>query len=174
MVIGLRTLMLALVLCLSTVACVGLPYDEESGVALQESPLGGEALIQRKHDLDRALQDMQHFQVTISTLVDRHDAGSMALLDDFLARYLSRHLDSLLRPEWQSSNNELAAVDASLRFAKAELLIRMRYPRLVQESIDDIERRYDGRDSMLIAYPLDRQSTLGEGLEILKDRKWKG
>ena len=65
-------------------------------------------------------------------------------------------------------------MDASLRFAKAELLIQLRYPRLVQATIEDIERRYRGRDSMLVEYPLGEQGTLSEGLEILKDRKWKG
>jgi hypothetical protein len=80
----------------------------------------------------------------------------------------------MLRAKWQSVHPELAALDASLRFAKAELLIRMRYPRRVQKMIDDIERRFEGRPDLLVEYPLGRQGTLGEGLELLKDRKWKG
>jgi len=27
---------------------------------------------------------------------------------------------------------------------------------------------------MLVEYPIGKQGTLGDGLEILKDRKWKG
>ena len=169
---GLRRLLLSLI-CTACVACVGSPYDEELAV-VEESPLGGEALVQRKHDLDRALSDMTHFHTTMSTLVDRLDARSIGLLDEFFARYLERHLNSMLRPQWQSANAELAAVDASLRFAKAELLIQLRYPRRVQAAIDDIERRYGGRSSMLVDYPVGKQGTLGEGLEILKRRKWKG
>ena len=56
----------------------------------------------------------------------------------------------------------------------AELLIQMRYPRQVRQTIDDIENRFEGREAILIEYPIGRQGTLSEGLEILKDRKWKG
>ena len=154
-------------------ACGGVAY-EKLGSSEAEAPLGGEALLQRKHDLTRALQDVGHFHATMSTLVTRQDTVSISLLDEFLAKYLERHVDPMLRSQWQSGSAELASVDASLRFAKAELLIQLRDPRLVQATIEDIERRYRGRDSMLVEYPLGEQGTLSEGLEILKDRKWKG
>lgn len=162
---------LALLFCF---ACGGAPYDEDMAGVAPESPLGGEALVQRKQDLQRALQDVEHFHATMTTLVARHDAQSIALLDDFLAKYLDRHLDPMLRAEWQSGNAELASVDASLRCAKAELLIQLRYPRRMQETLDDLERRYKGRDNLLVEFPIGAQGTLGEGIEILKDRKWKG
>ena len=164
----------ATIILTACVACGGVPYDEGLVDATPEAPLGGEALAQRRNDLSRALDDVEHFHATMATLVDRQDASSIALLDDFLERYLSQHVDPMLRPEWQSGSAELAAIDASLRFAKAELLIQLRYPRRVQEAIEDIERRYRGRDSMLVEYPIGKQGTLGDGLEILKDRKWKG
>lgn len=154
--------------------CAGVePLDLEA-MRASEAPLGGEALVQRKHDLERAHRDLLHFHTTLSSLMDRRDSGSIGLFDDFLAAYLARHLDPLLRSEWQSRHPELAGVDASLRFAKAELLIQMRYPRRVQDAIDDIERRFRGRETLLIDYPVGRQGTLGRGLEILRDRKWKG
>jgi hypothetical protein len=168
---SLRSLFASLISA-ACVACGGAPYQELA--VAPESPLGGEALIQRKHDLDRALRDVTHFHATMTTMVDRLDTPSIALLDDFLARYLDAHLDQMLRPQWQSANAELAAVDASLRFARAELLIQLRYPRRVQEAIDDISRRYSGRDSLLVEYPIGKQGTLGEGLVLLKGRKWKG
>ena len=154
--------------------CAGAEDFEIANATVEESPLGGEALVQRKRDLDRAYRDLVHFNATLASLVDRQDSHSIVLFDDFLSTYLGEYLDPLLRPQWQSRHAELAGVDASLRFAKAELLIQMRYPRRVQEAIDEIEERFSGRDSLLIEYPIGRQGTLGDGLEILRDRKWKG
>jgi hypothetical protein len=158
----------------ASLACSGGEAIDLQQVRANEAPLGGEALVQRKHDLERAHRDLLAFHSTLSSLVDRNDSRSIALFDSFLAAYLGEYLDPLLRSEWQSRHPELAGVDASLRFAKAELLIQMRYPRRVQESIDDIERRFKGRDALLIDYPVGRQGTLGDGLELLRDRKWKG
>jgi hypothetical protein len=165
---------LMLSLAVGSLACAGgEPIDMDETVR-NEAPLGGEALVQRKHDLDRAYRDLLHFHATLISLVDRNDSRSITQFDDFLAAYLGQYLDPLLRSEWQSRHAELAGVDASLRFAKAELLIQMRYPRRVQQTIDDIERRYNGRAALLIEYPIGRQGTLGDGLQILRDRKWKG
>ena len=166
-------LMAAIGLALATLACAG-DGPEIARPTVSETPLGGEALIQRKQDLDRAFSDLLHFHSTLMSLIDRRDSRAITLFDDFLATYMGKHLDPMLRSRWQSRHAELAAVDASLRFAKAELLIQMRYPRRVQETIDDIEKRFSGREALLIEYPIGRQGTLGEGLELLKDRKWKG
>ena len=167
----------AALLSLAIAACAGGPppdAHDSAGLFVSEAPLGGEALVQRKRDLDRALRDMNQFHLTATGLVDRRDSRSIALFSNFLSAYLGRYLDPMLRSEWQSAHAELAAVDASLRFAKAELLIQMRYPRRVQQVIDDIERRFEGRSSLLVEYPLGDQGTLQEGLELLKERKWKG
>jgi hypothetical protein len=64
------------------------------------------------------------------------------------------------------------ALDANLRFMKAQLLANMRYTRKVQDSIDDIEKRFEGRENMLVEYPVGEQRALGEALEILRDQKW--
>jgi hypothetical protein len=55
---------------------------------------------------------------------------------------------------------------------KAQLLANMRYPRKVQESIEDLEDRFEGRESMLVEYPVGEQRSLGEALEMLRDQKW--
>ena len=154
--------------------CAQLPEDEDLLVIRNEGPLGGEALIQRKHDLDRAYRDMVHFQTTMQSLIDRQDSRSLAAIDRFVEAYMGTHLAPLLAREWQSGNPELMARDASLRFMQAEILIQMRYPRQVQAVRDEIERRYEGQYDLLIEYPVGKQGTLGRGLEILKDRKWKG
>ena len=135
------------------------------------------ARTRRLFPLQQPLQiacDLVDFQATLQSLSDRQDGRSITLFDNFLATYIDQYLDPLLRAQWQSNHAELAAVDASLRFAKAELLIEMRYPRRVQDTIDDIQRRFKGRESLLIEYPIGKQGSLGDGLEILKDRKWKG
>ena len=138
----------------------------------EEAPLGGEALAQRRMDLDRAWRDLLHFEATMASLVDRKDGRSVALLDGFLDQYMTTHLAGLLRPQWQSSHPEVMALDANLRFLQAELLAQMRYTRRVQESIDDIVARYTGRESMLVEYPVGEQRPLGEALDMLRDRKW--
>ena len=138
----------------------------------EEAPLGGEALAQRRMDLGRAWRDLLHFQATMESMVDRRDSRGVALLDGFLDEYMGRHLDGLLRPAWQSSHPEVMALDANLRFMKAELLAQMRYTRRVQQAINDIETRFMGRESMLVEYPVGEQRALGEALTMLRERKW--
>ena len=69
---------------------------------------------------------------------------------------------------------ELMALDANLRFAQADVLIQMRDPRRVERVIEEIERRFEGRGSMLVEYPLGSQGTLSEGVKRLRDNKWRG
>jgi len=148
-------------------------FDEAMDAsAEEEAPLGGEALARRRLDLVRAWRDLLHFDETMQSLVDRRDSRSVALLDGFLDQYMTEHLDPMLRPMWQSTHPEVMALDANLRFMKAQILADMRYPRRVQQSIEDIEIRFEGRESMLVEYPVGEQRALGEALEILRERKW--
>jgi hypothetical protein len=155
-------------------ACAQQAEKDDLLTIKNEGPLGGEALLQRKHDLDRAYRDMLHFQTTMQSLIDRQDSHSLAAVDRFVEAYMGTHLVPLLASEWQSAHPELMARDASLRFMQAEVLIQMRYPRQVQAVRDEIERRYESQYDLLIEYPVGKQGTLGRGLEILKERKWKG
>ena len=156
--------------CASNDAPNGTEVEQQE--ALVETALNGEALSQRRTDLMRAWRDLVRLDVTMQALSDRNDGPSIVLLDNFIAEYMAKHLDPLLQPEWQSSHPEVMAVDANLRFMKAQLLSNMRYPRKVQESIDDIEDRFEGRESMLVEYPVGEQRSLGEALEMLRDQKW--
>ncbi len=140
--------------------------------AIEETALGGEALSQRRTDLMRAWRDLIHLDETMQGLSDRNDSRSVVLLDNFIAEYMARHLEPLLAPDWQSSHPEVMALDANLRFMKAQLLANMRYTRKVQESIDDLEKRFEGRENMLVEYPVGEQRSLGEALEMLRDQKW--
>ncbi len=152
----------------------GVRPDPSLQVIADEAPLGGAALEQRKHDLDRAYRDMVHIHRTMQSLIDRKDGRALSELDRFADRYLDVHLEPLLTAAWQSSHPELMARDASLRFVKAEVLIQMRYPGRVQDVRDEIERRYQGQSDLLVEYPIGKQGTLGQGLKILSKRKWKG
>ena len=140
--------------------------------AEQSAPLGGEALTQHKLELRRAYKDVIHFNATLESLDRRRDRSGQTLFRSFLDAYLGMHLEPLLSGEWQSRHPELTALDANLRFAKAELLIRMREQRRAQRVIEEIERRYAERDDMVVGYPLGQEGTLREGLEVLRDRKW--
>jgi hypothetical protein len=146
----------------------------ETSAAEASSPLGGEALIQRKHEIRRAHGDMVHFNRTLDTLRHREDKNGLVLFSKFLDAYLGMHVDPLLAGEWQSRHPELTALDANLRFAKAELLIRLRMPRRAQAVMDQIEERFRGREDMLVDYPFGTQHPLGEGLQMLSERKWRG
>ena len=155
--------------------CAGTPdVPMLREIAVEEGPLGGAALEQRKHDLDRAYRDMVHIHGTMQSLIDRNDGRALSELDRFVDRYLIIHLEPLLRSAWQSTHPELMARDASLRFVEAEVLIQMRYPWRVEVVREEIERRYFGQSDLLIEYPIGTQGTLERGLEILATRKWKG
>jgi len=171
----LRVIGIVLVLTQGLACAGGSGGDYEFDAALaaaDEAPLGGEALAQRRMDLDRAWRDLLHFDATMQSLIDRKDSRSVAFLDSFLAQYMGEHLDPMLRPLWQSSHPELMALDANLRFMRAEILAEMRYPRRVQDSIEDIESRFSGREGMLVEYPVGEQRALVEALELLRERKW--
>jgi hypothetical protein len=167
---------MALLVASQLIGCAGgrgAAYEEEDQVTVaEEAPLGGEALAQRRMDLDRAWRDLLHFNATMQSLVDRKDSRSVALLDGFLTQYMDQHLDPLLAPAWQSTHPEVMALDANLRFMKAQILTDMRYTRRVQESIEDIERRFQGRESMLVEYPVGEQHSLGDALTLLRESKW--
>lgn len=164
---------LALALCTATVALPAIAKDEQPS-RVEEAPLGGEALAQRKTDMQRALGDLGAFNQTLTSLIERRDDAGIDAMEPFVLGYIGKHLDALIEPTWPSNHPEMAAVDANLRFMKAELLVQLRHTRDVQRVIDDIRARYEGRQQMLVDYPLGQQSTINDGIEKLKNRKWNG
>ncbi|HVN36959.1 MAG TPA: hypothetical protein VMW19_02140 [Myxococcota bacterium] len=138
------------------------------------APLAGEALVARKRDLERAYRDLVHFQETMRTLRFRRDRTGRTQFSYFLDAYLNDHLKPLLAGEWQSRHPELSALDANVRFAKAELLIRLEKHGDAADEMDEIEKRFHGREDMLVAYPTGQQTPLGKALQELRDRKWRG
>jgi len=171
-----RVLGLLAAIAISAAACSGARpmYEVSDDLVVEEAPLGGEALLQRRLDMQRALGDMLAFQATMASLIDRRDSKGLSNFDEFVAKYMARNLDPLLISDWQSTHPEVQAIDINLRFVKADVLVQMRYPRRVQDSINDIQTRYQGREDMLVEYPVGEQSTLAEALAILKARKWNG
>lgn len=176
---GERARALIALLALALAACASTreqPLDllDRESAAEENTPLGGEALAQRKREMQRAQRDLAHFHATLESLGHRRDRNGSLLFSAFLDAYLGEHLDPLLRGEWQSRHPELLGIDVNLRLAKAAVLVRMRDPRRVQGVIDEIERRFAGRESMLVEYPLGAQNTLGDALRMLRERKWRG
>jgi hypothetical protein len=173
------TAALATALCLELSACVSADRPPEhllpqQGAAEASAPLAGEALGARKRDLQRAYRDVMHFQETMRTLRHRKDRNGRTQFSYFLDSYLSEHLEPLLAGEWQSRHPELSALDANVRFAQAELLIRLDEHGRAQDTMDEIARRFKGREDMLVAYPRGEQTPLGKALEQLRERKWSG
>jgi hypothetical protein len=140
----------------------------------ETAPLGGNALAERKREMQRAYRDLIHFHVTLEGLRDRRDRNGSILFDRFLDQYLGTQLAPMLRPEWQSRHPELMALDASLRFVQADILVRMHDTRRVQQTIEEISRRFAGRENTIVKYPIGSQGTIAEGIAILRDRKWRG
>jgi len=150
-----------------------VPLYEESA-AEESTPLGGEQLANRKHEMQSAYRDMIHFHTTLESLNQRRDQNGFILFRGFLDEYMGVHLDPLLRSEWQSRHPELMALDVNLRLLKADVLIQMHTPRRIQQVIDEVRVRFEGRGDMLVDYPVGSQGTLEEALEILGKRKWRG
>jgi len=92
----------------------------------------------------------------------------------FLDAYIDRHLNPLLRSEWQSRHPELSALDASLRLVEAEVFVELRDTGRVQEALDEVARRFQGRETLLVDYPVGQQTQLGAAIESLRKRKWRG
>ena len=115
-----------LFLALSLAGCASVDGTDGTSAAqqevLEETSLNGEALAQRRTDLTRAWRDLVHLDETMQTLTDRGDSPSIVLLDNFIAEYMSKHLDPLLRPNPTCRRSETgtgtaADVGASPRFA---------------------------------------------------------
>jgi len=147
---------------------------EEPSAVEENTPLGGEALTQRKLEMKRAYKDLVHFHVTFESLHQRKDRNGLILFSEFVQTYMGSHLAPLLRNDWQSEHPEVMGLDANLRFIQADVLMQMNDPSAVQDAIDEIERRFRGRENMLVDYPIGDQSPLGQALSVLRDRKWKG
>lgn len=156
-------------------ACATDPRDSYIGevelVAMGDSAFGGEALVQRKLELQRALSDMADFHKTLESMHDRQNHGGVNQLRGFVNQYMVTHLNPLLAPSWQSSHPELIVHDATLRFVQAEVLIQLGYSSWVNQVIKDLEKRYEGRGNMLVNYPAGTQTAFGEALELLLDYK---
>jgi len=173
-----RTALLALALAVG-LGCASdrkIPdtFGLESPAAEETTPLGGEALALRKREMRRAQRDMRHYHATLRGLDERRDRSGKILFAQFLDAYMGLHLDPLLTSEWQSNHPELMALDAGLRLGKAEVLIWMRQQRRAQQTIDELLKRFEGRENMLVEYPFGGQTTLEQALEMLRERKWRG
>ena len=161
-------------------ACASAPqppdsfgFDAERATE-ESSPLGGEALALRKRELGRAHADMGHFLATLEGLRHRRERSGQILFQRFVDAYLGTHLDPLLQHAWQSRHPEVMALDAGLRLAKADVLIQMRETRRAQQVLDDVAARFAGRENMLVESPTGAQTTLGQAIGQLRERKWRG
>jgi hypothetical protein len=171
--------LLAIAACAALFACASSTEFQdvlvlEPTAAEQSMPLGGTALAQRKQDMQRAHRDMMNFHTTLESLHDRKDRNGLMLFSQFLDAYIGMHLDPLLASEWQSRHPELMALDANLRLVKAEVLIQLRSPQRVQQVIEELKKRYAGREDMMVEFPIGKQGTLRDGLKRLGERKWRG
>lgn len=136
------------------------------------APLGGEALAQRKLELERCFRDLTHFNATLESLYQRRDRNGLVMFSEFVDHYLAKQVLPILEGEWQSRHPEVAVRDANVRLVVAELWFRLGATSRTDRMLDEIERRYQGREDMLVSYPLGAQGTLRQGVERLRSRSW--
>jgi hypothetical protein len=142
--------------------------------ALPAAPLGGAALADQRAEMERTHRDLVHFQRTLAGLRDHRERRNFKLFSQFTDAFLALHVDPLLARDWQADHAELAALDANLRFMKADVLMRMRETDRAQDVIDEIALRYRGRGTMLVDYPAGEQHPLDAALDLLRAAKWRG
>jgi hypothetical protein len=143
-----------------------------TSAARASAPLGGEALAQRKTELARTFRDLSHMNTTLESLRWRDDRESGLLFGDFVELHLEKQVFPVLEGEWQSRHPEVAALDADVRLAVAELWMRTGSGSRTDRMRDDSEDRFEGRSEMLVSYPLGSQGTLRDAVAHLRDRSW--
>jgi hypothetical protein len=147
----------------------------ESSANEASAPLGGEALVQRKLELDRSYRDLSHFLATLDGLYRRGDRSALVMFSEFCEFYVGKHVLPMLEGEWQSRHPEVAVLDANVRFAVAALWVKLGSTSSSDRMLDEIERRYSGRGEMLVGYPIGSQGTLSDAVARLrKSGGWSG
>jgi hypothetical protein len=137
--------------------------------AEEAGPLGGPSLSQRRETMERMYKDLVHFRTAIDHAGLRGDDAAEGQLAYFVGAYVSMHLDPILDGEWQSRHPELFGLDADLRIAKADVLMRMGERGQANGVLDEVSKRYAGRADMLVHYPVGRQTPLGKAVTLLRE-----
>jgi hypothetical protein len=138
------------------------------------TPLGGVSLSQRRLELARTQGDMVHFMATLDSLQLRRDQNGQVLFKGFIDEYLGTHVDPMLATDMHSKQPELAGLDATIRLLEAEMLTKLRSPARAQKTIDELENLYNGREDMLVDWPIGKKTTLEKAMRLFDDQKWRG
>jgi len=145
-------------------------FAKTEKTAEEAGPVGGPSLDQRRENMQRMYKDLVHFRTSLRDAQERGDRSTVNALGFFMESYMNMHLDPLLDGEWQSRHPELWGLDADLRLAKADVLIRMNDGSRAKKTLDELMSRYKGRDDMLVHYPLGSESPLGKAIKLLRER----
>jgi hypothetical protein len=168
-------LVVSLGACASKDAARYAALDLEAAPSVDpNTPLGGVSLSQRRLELVRTHSDLVHFMATLDSLQLRRDQSGQILFKGFVDEYLGTHVDPMLATAMHSEQPELAGLDASIRFLEAEMLAKLRSPHRAQQTIDALEQLYQGREDMLVDWPIGKKTTLKKALDLFDDRKWRG
>ncbi len=133
MIRGRRDLRAALLLAGCAVLALGCATDERladdwvSKASAREAsaPMAGEALAQRKLELDRSYRNLGHFLKTLDALHRRGDRSGQVMFSEFADFYVAKHVVPLLESEWQSRHPEVALLDVNTRFAVTSLWVKI-------------------------------------------------
>ncbi len=183
MIRGRRDLRAALLLAGCAALALGCATDERladdwvSKATAREAsaPMAGEALAQRKLELDRSYRNLGHFLKTLDALHRRGDRSGQVMFSEFADFYVAKHVIPLLESEWQSRHPEVALLDVNTRFAVTSLWVKIGSTSSASRMLDEIERRYKGRSEMLVGYPIGSESTLRDAVAFLRSRTgWSG
>lgn len=168
-----RSAWVVTVLCAALCACstsrTPASFGSTEKPAEEAGPLGGPSLSQRRETMERMHEDLLHFRKSILHASQRGDDAAETQLAYFVGAYIDMHLDPLLAGEWQSRHPELFGLDADLRVAKADVLMRMGERGRANDVLDEVSTRYAGREDMLVHYPVGGQSPLGKAVKLLRE-----
>ena len=166
--IGLAGALVATLGCASNTSLTK-DFGKAEKSAEESGPTGGPSLDQRRENMQRMYKDLVHFRTALRDAQERGDRSTVNSLGFFMESYMNMHLDPLLDGEWQSRHPELWGMDADLRLAKADVLIRMNDTSRASKTLDELSERYKGRDDMLVHYPLGSESQLGKAIKTLRE-----
>ncbi len=147
-------------------------FEHTARIDEADAYVAGEALAQRKQEMERAKGDLVHFHATLRSLRRHKSEMDIQAFEAFLRPYLAERVDPLVAPDQAGWHPELQRLDANLLFAKGAVLVELRDHRAIDRLLRQIERRYADLDDLLVEFPMGKQTTLARGVRELTRQRF--
>jgi hypothetical protein len=141
--------------------------------ARANKPLGGETLAEKHREMQRTRDDIVRHLKTLDSMNLRGDGDGLVLFKNFFYGYMDDHVEPLLAKGWTSHHPELGGLDAGIRFVAIEVLWKLDSPHRAEAIIDDVKLRFEGRDDLMVDYPVGKRTKLTKALELVEEQYWR-